>query len=185
MTPIDFKMTTKMRLRGVYRYLRNLYRLLRSELYDLVRYLKHSPLGGSPRSDKHYDAYVTMDYHRLEKGLALRGSRPGFGQKPIQDLVYALTRYRDRYASRHTSQVAANTLVAYQQQQSEDYKSPTIAAFLWFTDKGLRKVVPLADHGAVIMMIAVGHLPEVFRVTHSPRLPLEATMTVHRADEAL
>jgi nitroreductase len=340
MASTDLKTTAKMRLRGSYRYLRNLYRLLRSALYDLVRYLKHSPLGGAPRSDRHYDAYVAMDYHRLEKGLALRDSRPGFGQKPIQDLIYTLTHYRDRYASRHASQVAVNTLASYQRQQSDEHKSPAIATFLeawqrpaapknvceggvkntsraeihaaakqdlqdffasrysvrdfsdepvdvalireavrmaqktpsvcnrqafhahvltqtdhiqqalayqngnrgfnrqvdkllivttdlrafvsagernqcwidggmfamslvyalhslglgtcclnwsvnWFTDKGLRKVVPLADHEAVIMMIAVGHLPEVFRVTHSPRLPLEATMTVHGAGETL
>lgn len=330
----------KMRMRSTYHYLRNLYRLLRSVSYDLFRYLRFSPLGGPPRCERHYDAYVTMDYHRLEKGLALRDSRPGFGKKPIRDLIYALSRYQNRYAAKRTSQIAVNSLSSYQNLQEDEYKSPAIAAFLdqwhhttlarstdeggvkdvtksdihlhakrdlknfftsrysvrdfsdepvavelireaigmaqktpsvcnrqafrahvliepthiqkalsfqngnrgfnhqvdkliivttdlrafvsagernqcwidggmfsmslvyalhslglgtcclnwsvnWYTDQSLRSVVNIESHEAIIMMIAVGHLPETFRVTHSPRHSLDTVMTLHQSETEL
>src|SRR5690606_34242433 len=98
-TTLDFKF----RARRAYRFGRGLLRLVVDELYDLSRYLRFSPLGGRPREATHYDAYVTMDYHRLEKGLALRYSRPGFGHAVIENLVLMLRRYRSSFGGRASS----------------------------------------------------------------------------------
>lgn len=46
------------------------------------------------------------------------------------------------------------------------------------TDSDLHQGAGIPDHEVVIMMIAVGHLPESFRVAQSPRRPLDEVMVV-------
>lgn len=52
-------------------------------------------------------------------------------------------------------------------------------------DKKLRELVPIKDSEVVIMMIAVGHLPEMFSVACSPRLSTEEVLRFHESGEAL
>ncbi len=47
------------------------------------------------------------------------------------------------------------------------------------TDQALRKAVRIPDSESVIMMIAVGHLPAMFRVAQSTRRPLSEVVHVH------
>jgi nitroreductase len=44
-------------------------------------------------------------------------------------------------------------------------------------DRALQRAAGLADDRLVIMMIAVGHLPQRLRVAHSPRLPLSDVLS--------
>lgn len=46
-------------------------------------------------------------------------------------------------------------------------------------DRGLRKTARLPENESVIMMIAVGHLPDAFAVASSPRNDIDAVVTVH------
>ena len=48
-------------------------------------------------------------------------------------------------------------------------------------DLRLRSVAPIPDSENVIMLIAVGHLPERFRVAHSQRLPTDSVVSFHEA----
>jgi nitroreductase len=47
------------------------------------------------------------------------------------------------------------------------------------TDTALRKLVPIAEHEAVIMVIAYGTLPDELNVAMSPRLPVSDILTIH------
>ena len=46
-------------------------------------------------------------------------------------------------------------------------------------DVELRRLIAIPADQRVVMMIAVGHLPEKFRVTHSPRRKLEEILHRH------
>lgn len=78
----------------IYRALRPLWRHImfrRNARYDAARYRRNSAT--FHRSFKtaddlpHLRALITMDYHRIEKGLALRNPRPAFGQQVIRELA--------------------------------------------------------------------------------------------------
>jgi nitroreductase len=51
-------------------------------------------------------------------------------------------------------------------------------------DQQLRSLVAIAPSESIIMMIAVGHLPERLRVAYSPRKPLEQIATFHLGSES-
>ncbi|MCU0838316.1 MAG: nitroreductase family protein [Rhodospirillales bacterium] len=48
-------------------------------------------------------------------------------------------------------------------------------------DKPMRRAAGIADNELVIMMLAVGHLPETLRVACSPRKPLDEVLVYHEA----
>lgn len=45
------------------------------------------------------------------------------------------------------------------------------------TDSAMRAVNAIPEHESIIMMMAVGHLPDRFRVTQSPRRPLDEVLS--------
>jgi nitroreductase len=49
----------------------------------------------------------------------------------------------------------------------------------WETDAALRKLVPLPQSEAVIMVVAYGTLPEELNVAMSPRLSVSEVLTIH------
>lgn len=57
-------------------------------------------------------AKITMDYHRLEKGLSLRQPRTDFGTKVAQELIANLTRYCRSFGA---DQLTATTLEALEE----------------------------------------------------------------------
>ena len=51
-------------------------------------------------------------------------------------------------------------------------------------DREVREALGIPDSEAIIMMIAVGHLPEEFQTARSHRMPLDHFMVVHPAGQA-
>jgi len=111
-------------------YLRDVASTLVGFGYDAVRYLRWSPLSGPPRSLDHLDAYVTMEYHALEKGLALRHPRPGFGRQHVRSLISLIRTSTERHGWRPVTLQALEVLRAYQDAQPEGYGDPEIERLL-------------------------------------------------------
>jgi nitroreductase len=82
-------------------------------IYDLDRFLKWSSINARLRTQTQLLAVITMDYHRIEKGLALREPRLRFGPKVIERLLTNLREYQSRYGLDATGQVALNALSTY------------------------------------------------------------------------
>lgn len=82
---------------------RNSVYVLADFLYDAVRFIKYSHLGGRIRNEGEYHGVVTMEYHRLEKGLTLPNPRPFFGTGTIAKLLTLVreTRFTGVRARRH------------------------------------------------------------------------------------
>ncbi len=88
-------------------------RLLFDYVYDAQRFLRASALCAVPRNAAHYEALVTMNYHRIEKGLSLPQPKPFFGEVPICELLSLLREYGPRYPAAECSGVAMNALSQY------------------------------------------------------------------------
>ncbi|WP_228035359.1 nitroreductase family protein [Oculatella sp. LEGE 06141] len=84
-------------------------------IYDFRQFLKWSAVGDRLDTQTKLRAVITMDYHRIEKGLALREPKIGFGRDVIQRLLTNLKRYQTAYGLDETCQIAINTLTAYYQ----------------------------------------------------------------------
>lgn len=81
--------------------------------YDLKRFLSWSAVGGRSVNQANLRAQITMDYHRIEKGLALREPRLGFGAQVIERLIANLHKYQAQYGLDEIGQVSINALSAY------------------------------------------------------------------------
>lgn len=87
--------------------------LLSNYTYDCKRFVSSSSASGSVNTRTQLLALITMDYHRIEKGLALRAPRVGFGNKVIQRLLFNLSKYQEQYDFDESVQIALNALFAY------------------------------------------------------------------------
>lgn len=90
-----------------------IYNLLLNYLYDFKRFLQWSSTTGKVITQTQLQALITMDYHRLEKGLALKEPRIRFGVYVVERLVANLQKYQTQYGQDTIAQVALNTLFAY------------------------------------------------------------------------
>lgn len=81
--------------------------------YDFKRFLRNSTIDAKIRTKTQMCALITMDYHRIEKGLALKNPRLGFGSEIIDRLISNLKQYCQKYGIDETVQFAINTLSAY------------------------------------------------------------------------
>jgi hypothetical protein len=97
---------------------RLLWRLARNFAYDYRRYASWSA-DRSIKSRTNLAALITMDYHRIEKALALRDPHPAFGGWFLPRLLDNLQLYQARYGTDRTAQVATGALGAYQRFNSE------------------------------------------------------------------
>lgn len=68
---------------------------------------------GGGYSRAHLRALLTMEYHRIEKGLALPKPRLGFGGEVVKRLVGILKIYRRSYGDDVVTQSACNALLGY------------------------------------------------------------------------
>jgi len=94
--------------------------------YDIERYRKHSAHPDLDRTRSHLKARIVMDYHRLEKGLALRSPRPGFGIAAATQLIANLHKYIELYGADDNVIISLSVLVeycAYNSAQGADLKS--------------------------------------------------------------
>lgn len=87
--------------------------LLLNYAYDFGRFFRWSSANKESKTQLQLQALITMDYHRLEKGLALKEPRVGFGQKNIQRLLSNLKTYKKQYGLDTNSQIALNALYEY------------------------------------------------------------------------
>jgi len=69
-------------------------------------------------------AKITMDYHRLEKGLSLRSPRPDFGTKVAQDLIANLGRYCRSFGADQLTETTFEALAEYSQFRSRRSSMP-------------------------------------------------------------
>lgn len=104
------------RLAAWHRRLRAATALAANGWYDARRYWRWSSAG---LADADLDrtqlaALVTLNWHRLEKGLALPKPRPGFGQDAAARLVALLDLYLDRHGMDATAAAGVDTLAAWQ-----------------------------------------------------------------------
>jgi nitroreductase len=106
-------------------------KLAAHHLYDFNRFLRWSAVGDRVDTRSKLRAVITMDYHRIEKGLALKEPRVGFGREVIQRLCANLTTYQAKYGFDETCQIAVNALTAYYQfNQAQGFADPTLQAAL-------------------------------------------------------
>jgi hypothetical protein len=91
---------------------RLLLRIGRNYFYDYRRFIRWSADRSKTRSN--VAALITMDYHRIEKALALRDPRPGFGGWFIPRLIENIARYRADHGLDRNAEVAINALSAYE-----------------------------------------------------------------------
>jgi nitroreductase len=91
----------------------NCYRLCRNYVYDARRFLRHSNLRALPRTPRQYQAIVTKEYHRLEKGMALPQPRPLFGQDVIASILHLLRAKRATLGYGAAGHAAINVLHEY------------------------------------------------------------------------
>jgi len=113
----------------VLRYCRGLLRLIADTAYDVVQYLRWSPLSSHPRCAAHLDAYITMNYHRLEKGLSFRHSRPRFGRATVDELI-SLLRLTERFGERQPARVAVSALASYREAHAPEDRYEPLETFL-------------------------------------------------------
>jgi nitroreductase len=87
-------------------------RLARNCFHDFDRFRRFS--ADRPSSSReNLRALIAMDCHRIEKGLALRDPKPGFGAWFHDRLLSNLRRYLERYGPDPIVRVSLNALSAY------------------------------------------------------------------------
>ena len=82
--------------------------LLRDSVYDFSRFLR-----SRLNTEEIIRARITMDYHRIEKGLALKDTRIGFGQETVMRLIDNLYAYNAIAGVDTLVTIAVQTLAAY------------------------------------------------------------------------
>ena len=83
-------------------------------VYDARRFMSSSSAARSADDRERLAAHITMDYHRIEKGMALPAPRAGFGQDVIERLLVHIPQYEAAYGADATTEVARNALTEYQ-----------------------------------------------------------------------
>lgn len=87
-------------------------KLLYNFMCDMRRVQKFSGAAGKSTKDT-LKAKITINYHRLEKGLSLSEPRVGFGIWAINELVRDLKNYIKLYSQDETTRIAVNALDEY------------------------------------------------------------------------
>ena len=100
-------------IKTTYNILYSRWRLINNCIYDYCFFRRWSGLPRLAPSRISLRALITMNYHRIEKGLSLREPRPGFGKYHIEKLVRDLHSYIDRFGPDQTIVVAVNVLREY------------------------------------------------------------------------
>jgi nitroreductase len=89
-------------------------KLIRNYYYDFRRFFQWSSVNYKViDTQTKLRAKITMDYHRLEKGLALKQPRVGFGKDVIERLRKFLPDYISKYGVDETILITLNSLQEY------------------------------------------------------------------------
>ncbi len=87
-------------------------RLVKAYLFDLRRYARYSGTINM-RFRQNEEAWLIMAYHRIEKALALKNPRPGFGKANVRDMLQKLELYYKRYGVDDTVEICMSVLQLY------------------------------------------------------------------------
>lgn len=118
--------------------------LLRELIYDGARFARHSSALRNPATQGQLAAHLTMDYHRIEKGLALPSPRRGFGKDVIARLLRNLPAYRAAFGEDDLVRTVHDVLRMYQRRQgAQDHANADLDAYLAQND-----VAAMAKHTA-------------------------------------
>lgn len=88
-------------------------KVLSSYGYDARRFLGASSAGRSTDDAERLAAHISMDYHRLEKGMALPSPRYGFGRDVVVRLIRSIGRYEAAYGSSDVTRFGRGALAEY------------------------------------------------------------------------
>lgn len=91
---------------------RKLIELLNS-LYDLRLFLKYTWNADKLQCENNYEAFLTKQYHIIEKGLALPSPRYGFGEEKIKILIEKTKEYKNKYGDTYLFQNIISVLTQY------------------------------------------------------------------------
>jgi nitroreductase len=81
--------------------------------YDLMRFTTHSSSGKRVLNAGQLEALMNIDSHRIEKGLSLPATRPGFGRDVVERLAANTESHRGRGFEPDASERSASALRAY------------------------------------------------------------------------
>ena len=81
--------------------------------YDARRFLAASSAGRSTDDAERLAAHISMDYHRLEKGMALPSPRFGFGRDVVVRMMRTIARYEKEYGPADVTVFARGALAEY------------------------------------------------------------------------
>ena len=128
---------------------------------DYERFEKASILATGPEDREQWIGVLTIDYHRIEKGLALPDMRAGFGCKVIMRLVKNCELYVARFGPDRYTEIVASCIQAYVDRHREMGREfPELEAFLATSpstqDQGGVKTVSGKDIRAAAMIDADG-----------------------------
>lgn len=148
-----------------------------AQIEQAVRLAKRSP-SVCNRESGH--VFVASDPATMARVLALQNGNRGFGEQAgrvlvITSRVDTFLTVGERYQCWIDGGLFAMTLIYALHAQGLG-----TCCLNWSvepaTDLALKRVSGIPDGHAVIMMLAVGHLPEALRVAQSPRRPLSDVM---------
>jgi nitroreductase len=88
-------------------------RLLRDSLGDWRRYARHAILSTRSPRRAHLQTLLRKECHRMEKGLAMRSPRPGFGQGAAHRLAQLLQTSLERYDRDRLTDMTGHVLQRY------------------------------------------------------------------------
>lgn len=90
-----------------------------SKLYDIWVFTKYRFAEQTLRSRENYVAFITKQYHIIEKGMALPEPRKGFGKEKIEVLMSTVEEYEKNYGRDHLSAYVRAVLQQYLERNAE------------------------------------------------------------------
>lgn len=115
----------------------NMLRSYGEYLRDARRFRAASTGFAAPKRHEQWRALLTIDYHRIEKGLALPDPRAGFGKNVIERLLINTPRYIERFGRDDLTDIVVNCLRAYAAHNIvSDIETPDVVQFVANYDKG-------------------------------------------------
>ncbi|PSK91456.1 nitroreductase family protein [Taibaiella chishuiensis] len=95
-----------------YRHQKSLLAIVKDFCYDYKRYRKHYASIHLKTKDN-LQAFLIKEYHAVEKGMALRNARQGFGVERITRLIRETEHYINCYGYDSTTDITLKTLKEY------------------------------------------------------------------------
>jgi nitroreductase len=84
-----------------------------NQFYGIRLFLKYSFKWNKLKSKQNFEAYLTKQYHIIEKGLALPQPRFGFGKQKIEELIKVSYQYKSIYGDTRLLESIKMTLQEY------------------------------------------------------------------------